>query len=142
MDRAAFKKFRILPGLILFITILFAGLPCYADMTVEVSPNIINIDANRLGEIRVYTNLSYSTYRNCDVFIYVNFGPDSIENIVKTRDSLGNLILKFELEDLLALQDQLEIDAENVFDVAVVVDENTILQGTDSQVYIMNKKSP
>ena len=87
---------------------------------IDVSPNIINIESERWGDIRILTNMRYSFFatNGHSIFIYFN-ESDSVENIRATRDSLGNLILKFSLEDLMVLESWLK--PNNVNDVKVVV---------------------
>jgi len=95
---------------------------CYAnDLEIDVSPNIVNIASERVGSIRIFTAFRYSTYVSGGeaVFVYFNGHINSVENIQTTRDSLGNLILKFSLDDLLALAESLYADADN--DVQVVI---------------------
>jgi hypothetical protein len=84
--------------------------------------------------------MSYSTYLAAggDAFIYFN-GSDSVENIRATRDSWGNLILKFDLEDLLVVKEFLNL---NEFNEAVVV---LVMNGGEysgaSEVFIVDKKA-
>jgi len=87
---------------------------------VDVSPYKINIESIRDGEIRIFTNLRYSLYLTSGeaILIYVNHsGP--IQNVRPTRDSLGNLILKFDLSELKKLD--LEPDAVNPVEVTVIL---------------------
>jgi len=141
MNRAAFRKTGVLSFLVLLVTAAFFSLPCHADMMVQVNPNIINIDANRYGDIRILTNLRYSVYRNDTVSIFVNDCQNSVAPISKTSDSLGNLILKFQLQALLSTEGlSLNIDAANTFEV-VVVHEGVELSAIDDDVYIMSKSA-
>lgn len=119
---------------------------CYGDqypLEADFSPKIINIESNRLGEIRVLTNLSYSTFiaDGDSIFIYFNGGSNSVPNIQATRDSLGHLILRFTLEDLLAVESDLEVDGFNNALVVLVMSSGDEYIGTDSEVYIMDKVS-
>jgi hypothetical protein len=110
------------------------------DFSIDVSPNIVNVESERDGEIRIFTNMRYSSFdkENDDAFIYINEAEDSIENIRVTRDSRGNLILKFDLEELLDFVDHLMIDSINDVKVVLVID------GYDhearGEVYIADKK--
>jgi hypothetical protein len=90
------------------------------SINIDVSPNIINLESERWGDVRIYTSLRYSLYATSghNIFVYFN-GSVSVENIRPTRDSLGNLILRFSLEDLLDLDGWLKPHASN--DVMVVV---------------------
>lgn len=156
MKKNIFKRVCLLSVFFVVMTAFAVHLPtkCYGEtMRVEVSPNIINIDAQRLGEIRIFTDLRYANYDfygdDCDseVFVYVNDLNDSVENIRPTRDSWGNLILKFNLEDLLnveGLMDSLIIDGNNTFTVVVIKSDDTgdtVWEGADSGVYVMDKKA-
>ena len=110
-------------------------------LEIDVSPNIINIASERNGEIRIATRMQYGFFagNEGEAFVYFN-GSDSVENIRATRDSLGNLILKFSLRDLLALDEFLVPDADN--DVNVVITTSVgEFSGWDS-VYIVDKKAP
>ncbi|MFC2163796.1 hypothetical protein ACFLT2_02220 [Acidobacteriota bacterium] len=109
---------------------------------IDVSPNIINIESERLGEIRILTNMRYSFYAaNGDsIFIYFNVGEDSVENVRATRDSLGNLILKFSLEDLMAIESSLNPNDTNKV-IAVVVMENGDEYTGEDEVYLSKKRN-
>ena len=112
-------------------------------LRVDVSPNIINIASERNGEIRIWTGMSYSSYMAGDpheAFVYFNDGQDSVENIRATRDSWGNLILKFNLEDLLNLPEgYLILEGDNAVKVVLVIsDDDHIGYGS---VYIVGKKA-
>ena len=132
------------------ITIFALSLPSICcGMDVDVSPNIINIESNRLGEIRIFTDLSYSTYMShgVNIFVYFNGGGDSVDNIRATRDSWGNLIVKFDIEDLLVVKDYLVTDAYNDVEVVVGMTQNDDDGGYYevvgfSVVYIADKKAP
>jgi len=109
---------------------------------VDVSPNIINIESERLGEIRILTNMSYSFYASGGqaIFVYFN-GSDSVENIRATRDSRGNLIIKFNLEDLLMPNIYLNLDNLNKVEVVVSMKDEDEYKGW-SDVFIASKGNP
>jgi hypothetical protein len=122
-------------------------LTCYGDeysMEVDFSPSIINIESERLGEIRVFTDMRYSAFvtDGHSAFIYFNNGNDSVPNIRATRDSWGNLILKFNLVDLLTLQTDLVVDDFNNADVVVVMNNGDQYSGADDELYLADKKAP
>jgi hypothetical protein len=123
---------------------LYLPLTCYADMTVDFSPKIINIESGRLGEIRVFTDRSYSYFvsNGGSAFIYFNGGAESVPNIRGTRDSVGHLILKFDLVDLLAVEDDLIPDTLNSAEVVVVYNNGGEYSGFDDEVYVTEKKAP
>ena len=148
MIKALLSKKRRLYLLFTSIAIFALSFPLIGygaaySMTVDVSPNIINIESQRLGEIRIFTDVSYSTYisNGESVFVYFNDGEQSVENIRVTRDSWGNLILKFDLEYLLVLADDLITDAYNSVSVVVVMNSGDEYRG-ESEVYITDKKAP
>ncbi|UCF81992.1 MAG: hypothetical protein JSV60_05465 [Desulfobacterales bacterium] len=148
MNGAISKKTGILSIFFIAIMTFALSLPltCYGaeySMSVDFSPKIINIDSQRWGEIRVFTNMRYSTFvaDGDSVFIYFNGGADSVPNIWGTRDSWGNLILKFTLEDLLAVESDLLVDALNSADVVVVMNNGDEYSGSDDEVYIMDKQA-
>ena len=109
---------------------------------VDVSPNIINIESERLGEIRILTNMRYSFYASSGqaIFVYFN-GSDSVENIRATRDSRGNLIIKFNLVDLLMLQNNFNLDNLNKVEVVVSMQNEDEYKGW-SDVFIASKGNP
>ena len=108
-------------------------------INIDVSPHIVNIESERGGEIRILTNMRYSLFaaNGHSIFIYFN-GSDSVENIRPTRDSLGNLVLKFNLEDLLTLQSWLKPKELNDVKVVVSMDNGDEYEGQDD-VYITIK---
>jgi len=148
MDMTVAKKACKYSLLSLVLTIILFQLPAVSatepevrELIVDVSPKIINIASERNGEIRIATRMSYSFFTgyDCEAFVYFN-GSDSVENIRGTRDSLGNLILKFNLADLLALGDILVADTDNDVKVVIVVTEDLEYSGGDV-VYIVDKQS-
>ena len=121
---------------------MFSAANCQA-FTVDMSPYTINVDSNRIGEIRVYTNLSYAGFikNNGAAFIYFNECPTSIDPITATRDSNGNLILKFTLGDLLDDQNgYLQVGEENL--VKVVISTTTGEDEGYGSVYLTSKAGP
>jgi len=110
------------------------------DIGIDVSPNIINIESERGGDIRILTNMRYSFFatNGHSIFIYFN-DSDSVENIRPTRDSLGNLILKFSLEDLMVLESWLRSNDVNDVKVVVSMDNGDEYIG-QSEVYINKKR--
>ena len=148
MNRANLKKFGF-PSVLCVAMVLFAlylPMTCYGQeaLDVDFSPNIVNIDAERWGEIRILTDMRYSFYiANKDdeepLFIYFNDCPDSIQNIRATRDSLGNLILKFDLDDLLVVKPYLLLDELNVAEVVVVMENGAEYIGA-GDILIIDKK--
>lgn len=148
MNRAISNKIGILSVLCIAIMAFSMYLPmtCYGDeysMGVDFSPKIVNIASARWGEIRVFTDMRYSTFvaDSHSVFIYFNDADDSVRNIRATRDSLGNLILKFNLVDLLILESNLVVDDFNNVDVVVVMNNGDQYSGSDDEVYLQDKKT-
>ena len=79
MNRAISNKLGILSIFCVAIMTfsLYLPLTCYGEeysMGVDFSPKIINIDSGRLGEIRVFTDRSYSSFvaNGGTAFIYFN----------------------------------------------------------------------
>jgi hypothetical protein len=126
---------------------LVMPLICYGDeypLEVDFSPKIINIASNHLGDIRVLTGMSYAAFiaDGDSIFLYFNDGSSSVPNIVATRDSLGHLILRFTLEDLLAVRADLKVDAFNNTNVVLVMRNGDEYIGSDDEVYIVDKIAP
>jgi len=139
-------------GLLLVFCIAISALALYSPMachgeeyelSFDFSPNIINISSERLGDIRILTGMRYSFFVEMgdSKFIYFNECPESVQNIKATRDSLGNLILKFSLEDLLQLNDCLITDAYNEVKVVITTTNGDEYIG-EVEVYINDKKAP
>ena len=148
MKRTISKKSGILFIFCIAIMTFSLCLPltCYGDeysLGVDFSPKIINIASERVGRIRVFTDMRYSTFvaDGHSVFIYFNDGDDSVPDIRATRDSLGNLILRFNLEDLLAVESDLVTDDFNNVEVVVVMNNGDEYSGLD-EVYLVDKKAP
>ena len=57
-----------------------------------------------------------------------------------TRDSLGNLILRFSVEDLLQVEDYLNSDELNTAQVVIIMKNADEYMGT-GEVFINDKKS-
>lgn len=149
MNRSIIRKTGVL-AFFCFVVMSFAlsiPMACYGEeyeLEATFSPNIINIASARNGDIRVYTDMSYSSFiaNGNSAFIYFNDGSDSIPNIQATRDSLGHLILRFTLEDFLAVEDDFLVDDYNSAAVVLVMDNGDEYIGYDDDVYIVDKVSP
>jgi hypothetical protein len=119
--------------------------PAPLPLVVEFSPNIINIESEREGSIRILTRMRYSAFvaGGDSIFIYFNNRAESVENIRAGRDSLGNLILRFDLEELQILQEMgcLNIDAFNTAEVVIVMKDGVEYSGIDDEVFISSKKA-
>jgi len=113
------------------------------ELAFDFSPNIINISSERLGDIRILTGMRYSFFvgNGDSIFLYFNDSPESVQNIRATRDSLGNLILRFSIDDLLMLKDHLLSDAFNDAVVVITMTNEDEYIG-EGQVYINDKKAP
>jgi hypothetical protein len=123
---------------------LYSPTVCHGEeygLSVDFSPFTINISSERLGAIRVLTDVRYSNFvaHGDSMFIYFNECSDSIPNIRATRDSLGNLILRFSLNDLLSVENCLVRDEYNQF-VAVITMENGDEYIGEGEVYITDKQ--
>ena len=112
------------------------------DLTFEFSPNNITLSAERLGEIRILTGMRYSffTANEGTPFLYFNECSPSVENIKASRDSLGNLILRFSLEDLLALEECLINDFFNKAKLVITLNNGTEYIGY-GEIYLNAKAS-
>ena len=147
MNRATFRNIGKLSIFCIAVMIFALHLPltCHGaeySMEVDFSPKIINIASERFGEIRVFTDMRYSAFvaGGDSIFIYFNGGSDSVPNVRATRDSWGNLILRFGLEDLLAVRNDLNVDDFNSVDVVVVMNNGDEYLGSDDEVYLVDKK--
>lgn len=142
-------KYRTLSTASLFILTLSFMRPTivFAEeypLDIDFSPNIINVSSNRIGDIRVFTHFSYSTFvTNGDsAYIYFNGSDVSIQNIQITRDSQGHLILSFTLDDFLGIESDLIINGFNIADTVLVMNNGDEYIGSDSDVFIVDKIAP
>ena len=152
MNKEIFKKIWLPSVLCIAITALAFHVPmtCHGEdlpLVVEFSPNIINIESEREGDIRILTRMRYSTFvaDGDSISIYFNDCSESVQNIRAGRDSLGNLILRFALNELQALQEKencLLIDAYNTAVVVITMKDGDEYSGSDEEVYINDKKAP
>ena len=151
MNRTIRHKIVLVSVFCIALTALAFHMPmtCQGEdftLTVEFSPNIINIESIRLGDIRILTNMRYSTYvaRGDSIFIYFN-DSETVQNIRPTRDSLGNLILRFAMEDLLALEEDLITDGFNNAEVVIVMKEEeedgVVEYSATDEIFINAKKA-
>jgi hypothetical protein len=112
-------------------------------MDVEVSPYHVNIDSRGANHyVRV---LTYTAYSNTDdAFVYINDDEDAVDpdHIRLTRDSVGRLVVKINLEALQAAN--LEVDTAHYLKVVAVlkqvVDDCAEKEGI-GEVYVIGKKS-
>jgi hypothetical protein len=149
MTRTISKKITVVSVFYMAMVAFALLMPvlCYGaeyELEADFSPKIINIASNRTGEIRVLTNLSYAAFiaEGDSIFIYFNGGNESVPNIRATRDSLGHLVLRFTLEDLLVVEPALEVDGFNNANVVLVMRSGDEYIGSDGEVYIVDKATP
>ena len=115
---------------------------CPLSLRVEVSPYQVNIDAGGVAhDVRVLTYTSYSN--TAKAFVYINENESAIDSgyIELTRDSVGHLVVKI---DLNALQDAgLGAETYHYLKIAVVlktsIDECFEKEGV-GEIYIVGKK--
>lgn len=107
---------------------------------VEVSPYQVNIDS---GGVEHYVRvLTYAQYGNTAyAFVYIDENEDSIDSeyIELTRDSVGHLVIKI---DLNAIQDA-DLQMDTYYDLNIVVGlktpEGVECKGT-GEIYIVGKR--
>ena len=149
MNKAIFKKVW-LPS-ILCITMISFLLPfpmtCYGEgepcpIRIDVSPYQVNIDSGGADhDVRVLTYTWYSNTAGAFVYINDNENPISSNYIILTRDSVGHLVVKIDLE---ALQDaELEVDTYHYLKIVVELKTATndcVEQEGTGELYIIGKK--
>ena len=120
---------------------LYSPMVCHGAeyLYVDFSPNIINISSERLGDVRVLTGMEYSNFLADGGSPFIYFDDCSVPNIKATRDSLGNLILRFSLEDLLNVQICLESGFYNDTKVVITMENGDEYIG-EGGVYITGKQ--
>lgn len=148
MNRATRNKIGLLSLCCIVITTfaLSAPLICHGEeytLSFDFSPNIINLAGERFGDIRVSTRMRYSFFvANGDsIFMYFNGCEESVPNIRATRDSLGNLILRFSLDNLLIVKNCLVSDAFNEAKVVITMTNGDEYIG-EGEVFMNDKKAP
>ena len=148
MNKAIFKKICLLSVFCIAMISLALYLPmmCYGQgdcpdsLRVEVSPYQVNIDAG--GAEHYVRVLTYTWYSNtAAAFVYINDNDDPIdpEDIILTRDSVGHLVVKIDLE---ALQEaNLEVDTYHYLKIVVYLKDpaDECIEGT-GEIYIIGKK--
>ena len=101
--RALFVSFIAVASLALLFPIAGFGAEESCPMGVEVSPYQVNIDGGGVSHyVRV---LTYARYANTEeAFVYINDDAYPIESeyVELTRDSVGHLIVKIDLDALVA----------------------------------------
>ena len=106
MHKTVLGKTCLLTASLIFVMTLAIVVPTtsYGDecpLEVDVSPFQVNIDAGGVSHyVRV---LTYARYANTqEAFVYVNEWEDEIDDeyIILTRDSLGRLVVKIDLDAL------------------------------------------
>lgn len=149
MNQAILKKSHVLSFFCVAMVAFVLHLPseCHGDvepcpMTVDVSPYQVNIDGG--GANHYVRILTYSSFNNtAGAFVYINENEDPIDSdsVVLTRDSVGHLIVKV---DLNALQDA-DLDVNTYHDLTIVaelkvaVGECVEKEGT-GEIFIIGKK--
>ena len=151
MKKAIFKRICLLSILCIAMMSFLLHLPmtCYGEdepescpLRFDVSPYQVNIDSDGVEHyVRI---LTYTWYKNADeVFVYINDNEDPIVPgyIVLTRDSVGHLVVKIDLD---ALQDA-ELDVgTHLLKIVVVLKEIrndcSVEEGT-GEIYIIGKKA-
>ena len=151
MNKAIFKRIT-LSSIICMAMISFLlhfPMTCYGEeesepcpLSVEVSPYQVNINSGGVSHyVRVLTYTSYSNTK--EVFVYINEIDDAIasEYIELTRDSVGHLVVKIDLE---ALQDA-KLDTESYHDLTIAVELKEPVNGCSAkegigEIYIIGKK--
>ena len=148
MDKAIRSKIGLLSLCFIVITsfVLYAPLVCHGEeyaLYFDFSPNIINLDGERFGDIRVLTRMRYSFFvANGDsIYMYFNGCEESVPDIRATRDSLGNLILRFSLENLLIVKNCLVSGTFNEAKVVITMKNGDEYIG-EGGVFMNDKKAP
>ena len=148
MNRAPCNKIGLLSLCFIIITsfVLYAPLVCHGEeyeLSFDFSPNIINLDSERFGDIRVLTRMRYSFFvANGDsIFMFFNGCEESVPDIRATRDSLGNLILRFGLENLLTVDKCLARNSSTDAKVVISMKNGDEYIG-EGEVFINDKKTP
>ena len=149
MSKAILKKVYLLSifCVAMMAFVLHLPLECYGDMepcpmTVDVSPYQVNIEGGGINHyVRVLTYTSYSNTAGASVYINENQDPIDSDSIELTRDSVGHLIVKIDLD---ALQDaDLVVDTSHyltiVAELKVPTTECVEKEGI-GEIYIIGKR--
>jgi hypothetical protein len=153
MNKTFFKKVSLSSTLCIAMTsflLLFAVTsygedvlePCPIPMTVEVSPYQVNIDSGGVShDVRILTYSSYSNTKGAFVYINDNDYPIDSEYVKLTRDSVGHLVVKIDLD---ALQDA-GLAAEMFHYLTIVAELKKAVDGCIEkegvgEMYVIGKK--
>jgi hypothetical protein len=147
MKKAIFKKICLLSILCIAMMSFLIHVPmtCYGDdepcpLRVDVSPYQVNIDSGGAEHyVRVLTYTSYSN--TAAVFVYINDNEDAIDPgyIVLTRDSVGHLVVKIDL-DALQLADLWSGSHDLTIAVTPKFDEDCVEYVGMGEIQIVDKK--
>lgn len=112
----------------------------YCTMRVEVSPYQVNIDGRGVAhDVRVLTYTYYSNTAEVSVVIDDLFSIDS-QYIEKTRDSVGHLVVKIDLEALKLAN----LSPDNYHILTVTAQAKTVgacmAYTGDGAMYVVDKK--
>ena len=120
----------------------FGEAVCPISLGVDVSPYQVNIDAGGVAHyVRVLTYTAYSN--TAGVNVYINDNEDAVDSgyIKLTRDSVGHLVVKIDLD---AFQDaSLGADTTHLLKIVVAlkkdIDGCSEKEGT-GEIFIIGKK--
>lgn len=107
MSKAIYKKVCLVSVFCIAVisSTLYVPKTCYGEavcpisLGVEVSPYQVNIDSG--GEEHYVRVLTYTQYSNtAEAFVYINDEAIESEYIQLTRDSVGHLVVKVDLDAL------------------------------------------
>ena len=127
------KTFLIVAALVSFTAFAFAGDVLSFEITIDVAPNVINLQRTDDKCVTVHTDIPYSEVDRTSVSLAVgsvDIFPDSTKS-----DLRGDLVAKFSME---AVRDfSLTIDAYNTFTLTGVNFNGESFSGSQ-EIWVVN----
>lgn len=127
------KTFLIVAALVSFTAFAFAGNVLAFDITIDLAPNVLNLQRTDDKCVTVHTDIPYSEVDRTSVSLAVgsvDIFPDSTKS-----DLRGDLVAKFSME---AVRDfSLTIDAYNTFTLTGVKDDGESFSGSQD-IWVQN----
>ena len=133
------KKITLVIGL-LFFTTTFISIPialCQTlDITIDVSPNIINIQSNA-SVLTIHTDIAYSDVdKENDIILIIN--DQEVPMSWCKADNQGNFVAKFDMNEVQVLN--LQEGGYNTFEMIGYTNSNTLFSGSQN-ILVLNNSS-
>ena len=135
------KTFLIAAALVSFTAFAFVGDVLGFEITIDVAPNVLNLQRTDDKCVTVHTDIPYSDVNLNSVRLYGGIG--SIAPYLCKSDLRGDLVAKFSMADIRELE--LEIDKNNTFTLTgntIEIDGNVSDFSGDQDILVVNNIPP